>query len=770
MMKKAILLLLLLVLTATSAMSATGNWRAYMAYHDISNIVPTSKHIYVLSSNNLFAYTVSDQSVNTFDKVKNLSDSYISFIAYNKSVKKLIVVYSNENIDLIDDNFNITNISDIYSKSTTDDKTINSITIDDIYAYLSTNFGIIKVNMRDAEITNTYNIGRKISSCVIYNNNIYANSSTEGIFIGKKTDNLIDKSNWINITTNAVEKIYNYNGNIIGYTSSNIYLFNTSTNNYSQLINGNYTYLNINDNKMIIGNSSSAYIYNSTTDKSIVNLDGYVNYISYDATNNCYWLNQKDGVLCNSTLSKDTLIPNITNIIPESPRRNYFYSMKWLNTNNTLYVAGGGINDLDRYARPGSIYTYDGNKWFNYDEDSVKAKIGITYYDINHIAIDPTDPNHIFATSGGEGLFEFQDGKFVKRYNNKNSPMHSVIISSDSTENQYYIRVDGATFDSDGNLWFLNSVSKNALLEYTKDKEWKIYNNSEFFYNNGKYSYYTLRNLIIDSRGLFWFVNAHYMGPCLICFDPSTSKATRYSTFTNQDGTTLDITYVRCVNVDNDGNIWVGTNLGPLELTSDQISSGGTTFTQVKIPRNDGTTYADYLLSGVDISCITIDGGNRKWFGTLSNGAYLISADNMDMIHHFLSTNSSLLSDNIESIAINGKTGEVYFGTDKGLASYMSDANDPSSSMTKDNVYAYPNPVKPDFTGLITITGLTNNADIKIVTSNGKKVAEGTSNGGIFTWNGNDMDGKRVASGIYNVVTATSDGSKGTVCKIAMIK
>jgi hypothetical protein len=244
----------------------------------------------------------------------------------------------------------------------------------------------------------------------------------------------------------------------------------------------------------------------------------------------------------------------------------------------------------------------------------------------------------------------------------------------------------------------------------------------------------------------------------------------RYSSFVNQDGTTLEITYVYCAAEDKDGNIWVGTNKGPLLLTADEISSGGTTFTQVKIPRNDGSNYADYLLNGVSISCITVDGGNRKWFGTQSNGVYLISADNMEMVHHFMAENSNLLSDNIESIAINSLTGETFFGTDKGMTSYMSDANEPKSEMTKDNVYAYPNPVKPDYTGLITVTGLTFNADIKIVTANGIKVAEGKSNGGLFTWDGCDKDGKRVASGIYNVVTAKSDGTKGTVCKIAIIK
>ena len=90
--------------------------------------------------------------------------------------------------------------------------------------------------------------------------------------------------------------------------------------------------------------------------------------------------------------------------------------------------------------------------------------------------------------------------------------------------------------------------------------------------------------------------------------------------------------------------------------------------------------------------------------------------------------------------------------------------------MTKDNIYAYPNPVTPDYTGLITINGLTLNANVKICSSSGKLIAEGRSNGGSFTWDGCDQEGRRVASGVYMVITATSNGKKGTVCKIAVIK
>ena len=192
-------------------------------------------------------------------------------------------------------------------------------------------------------------------------------------------------------------------------------------------------------------------------------------------------------------------------------------------------------------------------------------------------------------------------------------------------------------------------------------------------------------------------------------------------------------------------------------------------FQQIKIPRNDGTNYADYLLEGVDIMCMAIDGAGRKWFGTNGNGVYLISEDNLTQLHHFTVENSKLISNYIESIAINGSSGEVFFGTNKGLCSYISNASDASDEMTNDNVWAYPNPVRPDYTGLITVKGLTLNADVKIVSTNGTLVAEGKSNGGLFTWNGKDAQGKRVASGIYLVQTATSNGNKGTVCKIAIV-
>jgi hypothetical protein len=247
---------------------------------------------------------------------------------------------------------------------------------------------------------------------------------------------------------------------------------------------------------------------------------------------------------------------------------------------------------------------------------------------------------------------------------------------------------------------------------------------------------------------------------------------TAYENFVNQDGTFLDIkSGVRCIVEDLNHDLWIGSNAGPFVLERNNIFEDNPTFIQVKVPRNDGTDYADYLLSGIDITAIAIDGGGRKWFGTNGNGAYLISADNMTQVQHFTTTNSKLLSDVVQSIAIDPKSGEVFFGTEQGLCSYMSDATAPAETMDDDHVYAYPNPVDfSNYSGLITVTGLTFNADVKITNAAGFLVAEGRSNGGLFTWDGKDKKGNRVGSGVYHVITATSDGKKGTVCRIAIVK
>lgn len=695
---------ILMLAAVNVSASKIGQWNAYMAYGNITDIEPAGNMVYVLSSGSIFSYNISDKSIATYNKIYPLNDTDISHIAWCNSAKRLVIIYSNQNIDLLDNNGNVININDYHDKSMTEDKTINNITINGNHAYLSTGFGILDINIKDAEISNTYNLGMKITDCAIDNNVIYALTGN-GVYAGKMSDNILDRNNW-NITSAPVS-------------------------------------------------------FNDAND-IIINYDnGYAEHTAYDNTNKCYWSSQSDGKLQGYKTGDDNIRTIIVrDINPDGPKYNTFGFIKL--AGDKLYTVNGE-NEKDA-----CIQIKDNDEWIVYDNKFAET-LGHRYVGHYSIDVDPTDPKHVMV-GGQTGLYEFRDGINVNSFTNDNSPLQTA--STVGNDDKDYVVVTSVMFDNEGSLWCLNSISPStSILEYTKDKKWISHHKKELMVYDNR-SLEEMKSMISGSNNLTWFVNNFYRKPAVVCYQASTDAIIVYDRFTNKDGSTLEINNgVRCVAEDRNRNIWVGTNIGPIVLEAEDIgkNSQEVMFNQIKVPRNDGTNYADYLLSGVDITAIAIDGGNRKWFGTYGNGVYLISEDNMEQIRHFTTDNSPLLSDNIMSIAINNDTGEVYFGTDKGLCSYMNDATTPSESMDKDNVYAYPNPVEPGYSGLITVTGLSHNADIKIVTVNGTLVAQGHSNGGTFTWDGTDLKGKRVASGIYMVQTATSDGGKGTVCKIAVI-
>jgi len=617
------------------ATAQIGTWRNYLAYHNVQQICKADNELFVLASNDLYQYNLDDASITTYDKVNGLSDTRITYIAWNKKAKRLIAIYENSNIDLIEPNGDVINISALYTKPITEDKTVTAISIDDVYAYLTTSFAIIKVNMQKAEISETYN------------------------------------------------------------------------------------------------NNHPDYPHNLQPYQ-----DDYEKYIA-----------------------------TVSTLKPNGPAYNRFYESKFIH--GQLYTTGGYfLPAMPDNATPGTIQVYDGNNWTLYQEQ-INEITGYDYVDICCIDADPNDPEHVFA-GGRCGLYEFKNGKLVTYYNKDNSPLMAAIDRGKQLDNDYLL-ILGLKFDSKGNLWVLNSLANGvSLLELTNEKQWISHHHQELTADNG-ITVPGLSKMMFDSRGLLWFVNNYWENPSVFCYDTNDDVIVKYDQIVNQDDTKYTIYQINAITEDKEGNIWIGTDVGPFMIQKSEIGQNKITFYQVKVPRNDGTNYADYLLNGVNITSIAIDGGNRKWFGTNGAGVFLISADNMTQEENFTTTNSKLLYNNISSIAINHETGEVFFLSDNGLCSYQSNAVEPSEEMTKDNVNVYPNPVTPDYTGLVTITGLTYDADVKITTASGALVAEGRSNGGMFNWDCRNKQGKRVASGIYMVITATSDGKKGTVAKIAVI-
>jgi ligand-binding sensor domain-containing protein len=219
---------------------------------------------------------------------------------------------------------------------------------------------------------------------------------------------------------------------------------------------------------------------------------------------------------------------------------------------------------------------------------------------------------------------------------------------------------------------------------------------------------------------------------------------------------------------DLEGNIWVGTDEGPvIYYNPSRIFDNDLRAYRIKIPRNDGSGLADYMLGTETITSIAVDGANRKWLGTASSGAYLLSPDGMQQLINYNESNSPLFSNIINSVAVDQKSGNVWFATSRGVLSVRGTATEGMNSFT--GVYAFPNPVRDDFTGNVTIAGLVRDTQVAITDISGNLVYKTVSEGGQASWDLTTYNGKRVSTGVYVVFCASPDGSKSAVTKILVI-
>lgn len=466
------------------------------------------------------------------------------------------------------------------------------------------------------------------------------------------------------------------------------------------------------------------------------------------------------------------LLDKVKDIIIDSPIRNLSYRLNM--QGERLLVAGGNFY-YPNVEHAGTAMAYEDGKWIAFDEDEAIELVGArAYLNVTDVVQDPDDASHHWLGTMRSGIYEFRDYKLAAHYSYDNSPLTSIL--PDNKNAGWYVRVTGLSYDHDGNLWMCNNECDTIVRIRKADGKWKA------LYIDQVKGKPTFDRTMIDRRGWAWIncrrtTNSLGEAGILVVntngtIDNTSDDNYKYITnIKNQNGDSYLPNLYYCATEDLNGDIWIGCEQGVF-MTSmpDQVFESGFTFTQVIVPRNDGSGLGDYLLNEVPVNCIAIDGGNRKWIGTVSNGVYLISADGMETIEHFTASNSPLLDDAINDIAINGKTGEVFIATRSGLCSFYGDATDPETTMSSDLLKVFPNPVRPEYTGKVHITGLMANSVVKIVSAAGKLVTEGISVGGEYSWDCCYKTGRRVSSGIYYALCTDAEGNEGACAKILVIK
>lgn len=771
-LSKSILFIFLVTVYSTlaNAQLAMGTWQTHIAYNSVDQLTQAENKIFATSDGALFSINKIDGAIEPYSKLNGLNDTDISKIEFDSDNNILIIAYSNGNIDLLSTS-GVSNIPDLFNKQMSVSKGVNDVTVYNNLAYLSCDFGIMVLNLKKKEISDTYFIGVngsyvKVLNTVVLNGKIYAAGADKIYTADITSPNLVNYEYWqSNISlpgSGEIKKLSVFNNHLILYRNDKIYT-QDDNNNWSSIFDSfSISYMNISGEKMYFLDSSNQ-LYLANTDFTYKTLTG-INSVAdseFDSSTNTSWFAAlSSGVI---TYTEVNSSPVYNTYKPDGPAVNSPWSMAI--SGKKLIVVPGGRWSLQNNT-PGNIMIYENNKWKNIYQEQISQITNWHVLDFVNVAIDPSDNSHFFVTSFGNGLFEFRNDAFYQWYSMNNSPIETAV-----GQDFDYMRVDGAIFDKDGNLFFCNMWTVKGIKVLLKDGTWT----SLSFPDANKP---TFGSILIRSQNQNqkWVPSVRY-APGIFIFDDngtitdqSDDKSIFLSTFadTDNDGSNISPVNFYCLAEDKNGVIWAGTEQGPLLFYNPENAfNSGYTCSRIKIPRNDGTNLADYLLVTEKIKCIAIDGANRKWIGTQESGVYLMSENGQETIKHFTTNNSPLLSNDILSISINPTTGEVFIGTSMGLISYQGDAADAGDEFN--NVHAYPNPVRENYNGIITITGLVADTNLKITDITGNLVYQTISNGSIATWDGKDVKGNKVNTGVYIVICVNEDGSQNSVAKIMVI-
>ena len=741
-----------------------GTWDVYPSYWNATHNVVAGTTIYSLTNGNLMAYDTEDGEVRTFDCLTQLNGIRVGQIAYSATARRLVIAYDDCNIDLMDVAGNVQNLPALRDKSMTS-KTLNSVCVEGDKAYLAMSFGIVEVDVREGVFGSTYTMGLDVQSVAILDGCIYA-ATTQGVYKGRLTDHLQDKSLLTRVSTDIYVQLAVVDGELVGRREWDVYRI-AGDGSSSRFSSGHFTFMSVSGGMLVWGNSTQINLCQNTGKVTKMSYDNSWNDVSY--AGGTFWVSEGEKGLRGYTLKDGQFAQAAGPIQPNSPKNDLAYRISW--AGDRLLVAGG-VNTVAADYHPATAMYYEDGKWVNFQEmeGAPEGYANFRLYNTTHLVQDPDAPAHHYASPYRTGLCEYRDGKFVRLYNCDNSPLRSILPDNASYFN--FVSCSGLTFDEDRNLWMLNSETDTIIRIRKPNGAWRALYYSEIAGAS------LCDDYLMHSSGLVMMVSRRLDKAGIFCLDYKGTLEKRaddqhvlHHTITNQDGTKYSPDEFYCLSEDLDGQVWAGTNLG-LFLIPDPTAlfDSDFHFEQVKINRNDGSGLADYLLNGVSISCIAVDGANRKWIGTHSDGLYLVSADGQEMLHHFTTDDSPILSNTIQSLAVHPATGMVMIATDKGLCSYASDATQGTDNMDSDGVLVFPNPVTADYTGPIAVRGLARDSEVKILSSSGQLVWSGTSAGGTFTWNGCNRRGKRVASGIYHVVANNAQGKNAIVTRIVVMR
>jgi hypothetical protein len=740
-------------------------WQGYFSYNDIRDLAQSPTAIFVASENALFSKEVGTNQIKTTTTIDGLSGQPITSLYYSSIFKKTLVGYENGLMIVINQTDGSTmKVVDIINKQLPSNiKRINHFIEYNGIVYVSCDFGIVQFNLSKLLFGDTYFIGNngvelKVTQTAVFDGYLYA-STADGI---RKADiankNLNDYKQWTQIADGSWSSIEGFDTELLAINNSgHIHKYNSGTNSFRTFLQLPLAAVDMrtSHNYLVISTPTSVYLYNKQliltrqiTSSQIT--ESTVTFTSATCIGDTVYIGSKENGMYTTSISVSSAFQNTK---PSGPARNNVFALQ---TSTTSLWAVYGNYEL--YYNPYPLESYGISKhsdqgWLNIPYEKVFGAKSMV-----RVLLNPKNENEIYASSYFSGLLKIVDEIPTILYNQTNSELESLTLDQPDP-NYIDIRINGTAFDKFGNLWVTNSLVVGGLKTLSTSGQWKSYPMDKILTQVNKNNFCRLS---IDKNGTKWMATDK---DGVIGFNEKNNVFKKITVGT--DAGNLPTTDVIVAVPDNNNQLWIGTTNGLRVLSNvNSFLTENQMTTKPIIILEDNL--AQELMYEQFITDIVVDGSNNKWIGTSDSGVFLVSPDGQQTKYHFTETNSPIPSNTINDIDVNSKTGEVFIATNKGLVSFKGTAT--SANQDLNNVYVYPNPVRPEFEGTVKVTGLLDKATVKITDIQGNLVYETTTEGGTIEWDTTAFGKYKVASGVYMIFISAQDGVETKVKKIMIIR
>ena len=773
MIRKLLIAVVMMLPLMAVAQLGAGQWKIhpYFVGGSAKNCIDTGDKVFYLAGGSLYYFDKASETNHVVDALSSINDININQIYYNYSKGYLMIAYKDTNIDVVMPDGDVVNVPALKDVVFHKAKAINDITFAPGKVYVATSFGYLVLDDTTFDIKEVRNYEVNVASVAEVGN--IKVMSLANKFYYCNADEQLELARYHRQVANAKGngRIYPINSNKFFLTCSATFQIVTIGHGTDSLGNDtcNFTLKQVvaaapktvqpYPGGFVASFPAKNYYYTILPDASkTTKVTGNEIYTSQEQGN--WWVLGAKGLAhIVGGVKGEYLLPNGISISANA------YWPTYDPTQQRVLLCRTSDNRILEAANSGAkteINSYDGTLWRNI------TPVGAPNNSANMgIVISPNEPNtYFYCCRTTSGVCKVQNDTVVAQYNTTNSPLASRV---------------GLRFDSKGNLWMPQTrdatlhidafaiTPENQLIHQVDSSLFVINDMGGACYNRG----FKWMVFEIGAGDTKVFTAGDYNSPLVVWNnndDLSLKQFKVKGTFNDQEGKDVAPWGWLCFKADQDSIIWAGSVDGVISFDPREFFNEDFRVNRIKYTKNEGFDDAGVLLEGIWVTGIDVDNQNRKWIATNTSGVYFVSADGSEIIKHFDNSNSPLPSDQVYNVCYIPSTNSVMMVTASGVVEYYMDVTPSEGDYS--NVYAYPNPVEPDFTGMITIKGLMNNSNVVITNGEGEVVKTMTSNGGIALWDGCDDEGNRVKTGYYNVYASQGDTTTTgePLTKIAIIK